>query len=154
MGELCSINEIPPGVLVDFWDRIDCQGDDDCWPWLGAVKGGSGYGRVVWRENGRQRSVRSHRIAAIIIKGDIPPGMVPDHLCENRACNNPRHLKITTRKDNTLRAATSVAGIHARKTHCVQGHPLSGDNVYPDPNRRICKTCHNAAQKRWREGKK
>jgi hypothetical protein len=34
------------------------------------------------------------------------------------------------------------SGFHNKtKTHCPQGHPLSGDNLYVSRGRRECRTC-------------
>lgn len=40
------------------------------------------------------------------------------------------------------------------KTHCAQGHPLSGDNLYVWKNCRQCRTCKRAATRRCKAKKK
>ena len=43
------------------------------------------------------------------------------------------------------------------KTHCPQGHPLSGDNLLAYDlarGKRSCKTCHAARTRAWRKRRK
>lgn len=46
---------------------------------------------------------RVHRVAYEVAKGPIPDGLVIDHLCFNRHCVNPDHLRTVTNQVNTLR---------------------------------------------------
>lgn len=55
-----------------------------------------GYGRIV--SNGRLCS--AHRVAYELHVGPIPEGMEVDHICMNRACVEPSHLRLATRSEN------------------------------------------------------
>lgn len=57
----------------------------------------SGYGNTFFR--GRYTS--THRISYQLFIGPIPDGMCVLHRCDTRACINPGHLWIGTKKDNT-----------------------------------------------------
>ena len=53
-----------------------------------------------------------------------------------------------TNRENTLRG-TSFAAINARKTHCKNGHELSGDNLKLSANGwRSCRSCKRAIDQR------
>lgn len=107
-----------------------------CWLWLGSLQGG-GYGQVWYPQARRLELV--HRLAFRLAGGMIPDGMELDHLCRVRRCFNPEHLRVVTRLEN-LRAPGSLH--NSQKTHCPQGHPYGGANLYVFPDgRRGCRKC-------------
>jgi hypothetical protein len=92
----------------------------------------------------------THRFSYTVFIGDIPDGLQLDHLCRQRACCNPEHLEPVTCRENLLRGDTLTAK-EAAQTHCKEGHPLSGPNLYVRPDRtksRGCKTCRNASTRK------
>lgn len=112
---------------------------DGCWAWL-ASRTDDGYGRI-WLD-GKQR--RAHRVAFELWVGPIPDGREIDHLCRVRECVNPDHLEPVTPWENLRRSPVQFAAVNARKTVCVNGHPLTEDNVtrWPSrPNVRQCRAC-------------
>jgi hypothetical protein len=117
---------------------------DECWLWPGLR---DARGRGVVFHDGKQR--KAHRVAYERLVGPIPGGLEPDHTCRNLACFNPKHLEPVTHKVNTLRGE-GVPAKNARKTECVNGHALAGDNVYVYRRRwpngretemRVCRQC-------------
>lgn len=123
-----------------FWSRVDKSGGPDaCWPWLGA-KNQKGYGR----RNFRGVVTLAHRAAYVISKGEVPDGFTIDHLCRNRACQNPAHLEAVPHRINLLRGNTIIARA-ASATHCPQGHPYDEANTkLARDGHRSCRACDNA----------
>jgi hypothetical protein len=119
--------------------------DTGCIEWQGSL-GGNGYARLEIAPDRRRQ--QAHRLAYEINVGPIPDGMVIDHLCRNRKCINHKHLEVVTIKQNVLRGI-GISAKNANKTHCLKGHPLSGDNLSITRGHgrevRRCKTCANAA---------
>jgi hypothetical protein len=120
---------------------IDSNG---CRVWLGG-KGSTGYGYI--KIDHSQRLV--HRVAYEVYKGAIPEGYQIDHLCKNTSCINPQHLEAVTQRENILRS-NSFAAINSKKTECINGHSLIGDNVYIKPNgARNCKECRKITRREY-----
>jgi formylglycine-generating enzyme required for sulfatase activity len=111
--------------------------ESGCWEWTASRHHQSGYGSVFW--NGK--ACAAHRVVYELLVETIPPELVSDHLCRNHWCVNPEHIDPCTTQVNTLRGIGPSA-THARKTHCIHGHSLAGENIYVDPKgRRCCKQC-------------
>lgn len=83
-----------PNTIADFWQKVNICGPDECWEWQGRKD--MGYGKFGWKNN----DVWAHRMAWIITSGDIPPGTVVRHICDNPSCCNPAHLLLGTHADN------------------------------------------------------
>jgi hypothetical protein len=133
-----------------FWSKVDKT--DSCWIWV-ACKYKDGYGR--FRLNGRCH--RAHRVAYELLVGPIPPGLVLDHLCRNRACVNPSHLDPVTHQTNIARGhAPMLSRLRARDvTECRRGHEFTPENTYTAPRgHRECRKCRRAAVRRYHYSKK
>lgn len=101
----------------------------------------NGYTRTTV---GGQR-VYAHRAAYEAANGQIPPGLVIDHLCKARDCINPEHMEAVPQSTNVRRGESPWAQ-NLRKTHCPAGHPYDEANTYQRPDRggRDCLTCRRA----------
>lgn len=75
-----------------LWSKVDKT--DGCWNWTGATS--DGYGRIGIGK----KSALAHRVAFELVVGPVPDGKVLDHLCFNRACIRPDHLRITDTAGN------------------------------------------------------
>lgn len=80
---------------------------DECWEWQWNRRD-AGYGvKVVITADGKTTSTPAHRWVYGQRVGPIPAGMELDHLCNNRGCVNPAHLRVVTRTENMRRASTT-----------------------------------------------
>ena len=75
-------------IALRFWDQVDKSGD--CWLWTGFLTA-DGYGRYG--------GAYAHRFAYEMSTGRAVAGQV-DHICHNRACVNPKHLRPVSNKEN------------------------------------------------------
>jgi hypothetical protein len=79
---------------MKFWSQVDKT--ETCWNWTGCVIN-NGYGKIGYA--GKQILV--HRYSYEMSGDIIPEGMFVDHICSNRVCVRPDHLRIVTRKENS-----------------------------------------------------
>ena len=78
-----------------FWSNVARGRPDDCWPWIGWLKG-DGYGG--FRIAGK--AFRAHRIAYFLNRPFADQNMHVLHKCDNPRCCNCRHLFLGTQRDN------------------------------------------------------
>jgi hypothetical protein len=114
--------------------------DSSCWIWTGTRH--LGYG--VYYKDGR--TLKAHRLAFTLFRGDIPPGSDSHHRCKNRACVNPWHIDILTKAQHSgLHGHLKGRNQHKGKTHCGNGHAFTPDNTKLVTDNgytyRRCKTC-------------
>jgi len=76
-----------------FWPNV--QKTDGCWEWI-AGKSKSGYGSL--NVAGKRR--RAHTVSYEMVNGPVPDGLYLDHICRNRGCVRPDHLRPVTHKQN------------------------------------------------------
>lgn len=153
-GELGLLGPKPqPDPFLRFWTYVNVRGPGECWPWRSTITH-EGYG--VFALTGGQ--AKAHRMVYELVFGPIPDGMTIDHVCHtndptcllkhecpHRRCCNPTHLEPVPPEENVRR------GHRALVTHCPQGHPYSGDNLYlPPSGGRTCRACHRETERRRR----
>jgi hypothetical protein len=86
-----------------FWPKVRIA--EGCWTWR-AHQNRDGYG-VIKHEG---KMTKAHRVAYALMVGEIPPGMQIDHICHNRACVNPSHLRICTNQENSWNSLSKRSG--------------------------------------------
>lgn len=106
------------GVVVPIEERLvkhSRRTPGGCLEWTASRQ--VGYGQVWFQ--GRMRG--AHRVAWIVAHGEIPKGREVDHLCHNRACVEPRHLRLATHVQNGQNRAGaprhSSTGIRGIRLH-------------------------------------
>src|SRR5690606_3222267 len=99
---------------------IDRDDPDACWIWT-ASRNHKGYGQI--KRDGRP--AKAHRVVYELYEGPIPAGMQLDHICHERACVNPEHLRPVTNKANTEHRAgadrNSRSGVRGVSWHARDG---------------------------------
>jgi hypothetical protein len=107
-----------------------------CWLFTGPA---DPYGRID-----RASERYAHRLGWKLLRGPIPDDMELHHRCGVHTCWNPDHLVVVTHAENMAFAA---------RTHCKNGHPLSGANLRIDPQTgtRACRACGAEHQRAFRK---
>lgn len=82
--------------LTDVLKKYEVS-DSGCWLYTGKID--SGYG-IFYYQSSR---LRAHRVSYELEFGQIPDGLVLDHLCGNKSCINPKHLEPIKQGDNSRR---------------------------------------------------
>jgi hypothetical protein len=82
-------------LLTKFVERVRILGPDECWE--ARRLGAGGYGMSV-RDG--ERVMPLHRAAVLLDGREIPDEMDVHHECGNRACANPKHLRVVSRAEN------------------------------------------------------
>lgn len=103
----------PGNVEARFWPKV--EKGPGCWEWIGSKARGHGKLGV------KGRTVYAHRISYELMNGPIPDGLEIDHMCHNRGCVNPEHLRAVTSKQNNENrlganpnSKSGVRGVHWR----------------------------------------
>ena len=135
-----------------FWAKVDHDGPTPdhvpelgpCWIWTASKDSRRWKGYGFFWDGKRQRS--AHRFSWELAYGAVADGMFVLHRCDNPSCIRPEHLFLGTHQDNMhdrdLKHRTAAPPQHnGWKTHCPQGHPYAGDNLYVWRGERGCMIC-------------
>jgi hypothetical protein len=77
-------------------ERVQIDPASNCWNWQQALSP-RGYGMASYV--GRKK-MQAHRLSFTAFVGSIPEGLLVRHLCHNKRCCNPEHLRPGTEQDN------------------------------------------------------
>lgn len=146
---LAGLATEPPGFGDErlperFWEKAQIN-SEGCWEWTAGLSG-KGYGRFQIGDT----SYKAHRIAYEALVGEIKDGLVIDHLCRVRRCVNPAHMEPVTNRENLRRGDGGINNLRrgggTPKSHCVNGHPFSGENrAVGSRGHQRCRAC----QREW-----
>lgn len=109
--------------------------DTPCKIWTGAIEK-TGYGR----RKVKGKMWMAHRFAYQEHYGDLSPDLVVDHLCFNRGCVEPTHLRQITREENSVRhnpdcpCSSCMPGTNVL-SECSSGHDLTSPEARTKPSR-------------------
>lgn len=121
--------------INSFWAKVNKT--ENCWLWQGSTNGV--YGKLQIRP----RIWLAHRLSYAIAYGNIPKGLVIDHICNKPLCVNPFHLQAITQRKNVLRSSNVIAQ-QVLRTRCPKGHEY--DYFYK--NKRMCRTCRKLQRRK------
>jgi len=138
INNLLVINNVPPESIDRLFRKINIDKKTGCWNWTGSLNNGYGEVRI------NKKLYRVHRFMYAWLISPIPKGKgknipVLDHICNNRRCCNPAHLRLISDTENILKGNGATAQ-KARQTHCKNGHLLPP----PINGHRRCMICHRA----------
>lgn len=106
-----------PELIERFWSRVDKAGE--CWEWTGGKF--KGYGSFYI---GTKKTL-AHRTAYGLLVEELPATVYLDHICHNKACVNPNHLRPVNAKQNSEHRsgpiATSKSGFRGVSWHKQSG---------------------------------
>lgn len=136
--------------LARFYRKVPERPGGECWPWRGTMFD-TGYG--AFSLQGRNRG--AHRVSYQIHRGEIPAGLVLDHLCRTRSCVNPEHLEPVRQGENVRRGESPSAQAQRAGTCSAGLHDMTDVYVKPDGMRQ-CRPCQiqRARQRRRDAGLK
>lgn len=138
-----NATQIPQRVIDRALSNIDIDPERGCWISRYSV-GSHGYAQIGWNEPGERTQMKLvHRVAYVAVRGPIPADMTVDHMCKQRRCCNPDHLRLLSNYENGRR----TDGRDWPVGQCANGHPNSMLEEFS--GRMHCGVCYREWQLAW-----
>jgi len=113
---------------------------NECWDWLGCTDA-KGYPRFRFNFT----PIFAHRYSYELFIGDIPNGLVIDHLCNNPTCTNPKHLEPKTVYENARRGFKGMTNTMLERGACTRNlHKIKSEKhllYFPSEKSPRCRKC-------------
>jgi hypothetical protein len=95
-----GLTRAPDGLSIKerFESKVKIDPVTGCHVWQDKASE-KGYGWLCINK----KALAAHRVAWTLYVGEVPRGLVLDHLCENTMCVNVKHLEPVTRAENVRR---------------------------------------------------
>jgi hypothetical protein len=101
-----------------FWSKV--LKSDGCWEWS-AGKFKAGYGAFSYN----QKPITAHSFSWFLKTGDFAPkGKEIMHICDNRGCVKPEHLRLGSHQENMEDCKNKL-----RHNYCDKNSKLSKEDV-------------------------
>lgn len=140
-----AIPTLTPEVEERFWAKVNVPFQPSgCWEWTACVHP-NGYGKFAIK----REAFWAHRVSYTTLIGPIPDGRELDHMCRNRSCVNPDHLRAVTQQVNQACGYSPIT-INKRKVLCSRGHD---DWIVVKDGTRVCTICRRE-NRRKRDARK
>lgn len=130
--------------MVNIKERFEKKFEktEGCWEWKAAKLKKFGYGRLRFFDKGKWTHKYAHVVSWIIYRGEIEPGKLVLHKCDNPKCVNPSHLYLGDHLRNIHDILDRNRNHNKNKKLCKFGHELSGVNLgITKSGARFCKEC-------------
>jgi hypothetical protein len=135
--------------MARFWSKVKVLKKNQCWEWSSSISP-NGYGKFSIDNYPRSAHVVSYKF----FNSDFNENLCIDHVCMNRKCVNPGHLRQVDRKTNNTENSNSTAALNKIKTHCHKGHEFSNQNTFTRTRNglksRVCRKCKVGYDKDYR----
>lgn len=129
-----------------FFNKVNKNGNNGCWEWAACITK-FGYGKFTYTPSFKiKKTISAHRFALMLEGVELDPELVIDHICKNRKCVNPEHLRQVTHRQNSIDFSDSPSAMMAKRTHCPKCNcELIPENlvqwIYKKHGWRHCRKC-------------
>ena len=141
-----SRDDVPDRVVERALANVATEGD--CIVSLYS-RGSHGYAQIGWSAGGEIQTLLIHRIAYVHYIGPIDAGLTVDHVCRNRPCLNPAHLRLLPNSCNASDNGQVRTSPTSGKTCRVCGEQKAVSN-----GRHYCRACNNRRTRALRREKR